>query len=76
MPFYNVDDNQLEVYVGATGRNFRDKLCEYKDSIAKGNLVTALVQRAYEKDINIDWKDDKVTKSINNHKDLPIREKL
>lgn len=55
IPVWNVEDNSLEVYVGVTARNFKDRLAEHKDNLIKGNLVTALVQRAFEKDVNILW---------------------
>lgn len=55
IPLHNVDDNRSEVYVGATARNFKDRLNKHKDSITKGNLVTVLAQRAFEKDVNINW---------------------
>lgn len=44
IPLRNIDDNCTEVYVGATSRNFRERLIEHKSNISKGNFVTALAQ--------------------------------
>lgn len=72
----NIEDNYLEVYVEATARNFKNRLAEHKDNLCKGNLVAALAQRAYEKDVNVLWQNVKVIKNICNRRDLPIKEKI
>lgn len=76
IPLHNVEDNQSEIYVGATARNFKDRLNKHRDNIIKGNLVIALAQRAFEKDININWQNAKIVKNIDNCKELLLREKL
>lgn len=45
-PLDNVQDSHKEVYIGATKRNFSERLLEHKICIQKGNLSTALAQRA------------------------------
>lgn len=76
IPLRNIDDNRTEVYVGATSRNFRERLIEHKSNISKGKFVTALAQRAYEKHVDIIWQDAKVIKSVHDRRDLQMREKL
>lgn len=69
VPLRNLDDNQLEVYIGATARNFKDRILEHKDNVHKGDLYTALTQRVYEKNANVLWQDAKIIKNVRNHKD-------
>lgn len=76
VPLKNLVDNQLETYIGATARNFKHRIREHKDSICRGNLCTALVQRVFEKNVEVLWQGAKVVKCALNCRDLPLMEKL
>lgn len=76
VPLINLEDNQFEVYIGATAGNLKDRISEHKNNVRKGELCTALALRAYEKSVDIFWKDAKIIKNILDPKDLPISEKL
>lgn len=76
IPLQNVEDNRLETYIGATARNFRDRLVEHMEDISKGNLNTALAQRVYEKDTKVLWQDARIIKNVQDRKTLPVVEKI
>lgn len=77
IPLQNVEDNRLETYIGATARNFRDRLAEHMEDISKGNLNTALAQRMYEKkDTEVLWQDAQIIKNVQDRKTLPVVEKI
>lgn len=76
VPLRNLDNNQLETYIGATACNFKHRILEHKDNIRKGDFCTALAQRVYEKNTEVLWQGAKVVKNVRNSKDLPIIEKL
>lgn len=75
IPLQNLDDNQLEVYIGATAQNFKDRISEHKDNVHKGDLNTALAQRVCEKNTEVLWQDARII-NVNNRKDLSLVEKL
>lgn len=49
-----------KAYLGATQRNLKDKVEEHKCDIKFGNLTTALVKRAYENDVRINWNEARI----------------
>lgn len=69
----NIQDNRNEVYIGATSRNLKDRL---KEHLRKGNLNTALAQRAIEKDVTICWEEARIINKVQDHKDLFTAEKI
>lgn len=76
IPVQNFEDNRTKTYIGATARNFKERLTEHKENISKRNLNTALAVRVYEKDTKVLWQNARVIKNIQDHKALPIAEKI
>lgn len=72
----NNTKHQKEVYIGTTGRNLKQRLKEHIEDIRKGKLTTALARRVYEHDIDVDWQEAKVIKSVCNMKELKVAEEL
>lgn len=66
VPLKNIEDNQLETYIGTTVRNFKQRIKEHKESIRRGDLCTALAQRVFEKNAEVLWQNAKVIKSVTN----------
>lgn len=64
IPLVNNNERCLQYYLGSTSRNISKRLSEHKADIAARRIITALVAKFYEQDINIDWDNARVVKTI------------
>lgn len=76
IPVMNMQTNEGSAYIGVITRTIAKCLEEHKRDTEQAKLTTLLAMDAYNKNVNINWKDAKQIKSVLNHTQPVVTELL